>query len=489
MTTQFDAEYDIIIVGAGASGLSAAVEAVKNGNSVAVLEKLDSVGGRGQFVEGSTAFESDEQKKRGIEVTRAQGFKALMDESQWRANADVVSAFVHNAAHTIRKLSDIGAVWEDVTIYAYEQESELKTMHWAEGEGARIIELMEKAARDGGAEIYLNTAAVKLLTEGGRVVGLEAKDADGQVLQLGAKAVILAGGGYASSPEMMEKHSWYGKNARYLVDLGTPGNTGDGLNMAVAVGGATAETGSVLLMPVAKDKTITSHVSGAGSQPYLWVNTSGRRFTDEVVAMNFSDAANVIAQGDQGTSFTIFDDATKKHLETAGSDIGLGTFIPYHAQLNKMDAELEQDLVTGTAAKADTIEELAKAIGVPAEALAATVARYNELAAAGSDDDFYKPAKYLRSIEQAPFYAVRMVAGTLVSVGGIKVNGNLQVIADGTTDAIPGLYAVGAEASGIYGDTYPLTVPGNISGFSYTSGWLAADHAASQIAAEPALTR
>ena len=87
-----------------------------------------------------------------------------------------------------------------------------------------------------------------------------------------------------------------------------------------------------------------------------------------------------------------------------------------------------------------------------------------------------------RSRRASPFYAVRMVAGTLVSVGGIKVNGNLQVIAEGTTDPIPGLYAVGAEASGIYGDTYPLTVPGNISGFSYTSGWLAADHAASQIA-------
>lgn len=489
MITQFDAEYDVVIVGAGASGLSAAVEAVKNGNTVAVLEKLDSVGGRGQFVEGSTAFESDEQKKRGIDVTRAQGFNALMGESQWRASAEVVSAFVHNAATTIRKLSDIGAVWEDVTIYAYEQESELKTMHWAEGEGARIIELMEKAARDGGAEIYLNTAAAKLLTEGGRVVGLEARDSDGQILQLGAKAVILAGGGYASSPEMMEKHSWYGRNARYFVDLGTPGNTGDGMNMAVAAGGATAETGSVLLMPVAKDKTITSHVSGAGSQPYLWVDTSGHRFTDEVVAMNFSDAANVIAQCDQGTSFTVFDQATKEHLETAGSDIGLGTFIPYHARLNKMDAELEQDLITGTAAKADTIEGLALAIGVPPATLAATVARYNEMVAAGADDDFYKPTKYLRAISQPPYFAVKMVAGTLVSVGGIKVNGSFQVLGEGTTAPIPGLYAVGAEASGIYGDTYPLTVPGNISGFSYTSGWLAADHAAAQIAAEPVTTR
>ncbi|MCG2801237.1 MAG: FAD-binding protein [Cellulomonas sp.] len=483
MSEQFDAEYDIVVVGAGASGLSAAAEAAKNGNTVAVLEKLDHVGGQGQFVEGSTAFESDEQKKRGITVTKEQGFNALMAESQWRGNADVVSAFVHNAATTIKKLTEMGAEWEHVTIYAYEQESELMTMHWAKGEGARIIELMDKAARDNGAEIFLSTAAQTLITEHGRVVGIEAKDADGQTLRLGAKGVILAGGGYASSAEMREKHSWYGANSRNFQVLGSPGNTGDGLNMAVKAGGATAKTGAILLMPVAKGKTITSHVSGAGSQPYLWVNTSGHRFTNEVVAMNFSDAANVIAQCDQAVAYTIFDQATKEHLETDGSDISLGTFIPYHATLDKIDAELEHDLATDTAAKADTIEQLAAAIDVDPNELAATVARYNEMVAAGGDDDFYKPAKYLFAVDKAPFYAVKMVAGILVSVVGIKINWKFQVIADGTADPIPGLYAVGAEASGLYGDTYPLTVPGNISGFSYTSGWLAADNAGQAIAA------
>jgi fumarate reductase flavoprotein subunit len=146
----------------------------------------------------------------------------------------------------------------------------------------------------------------------------------------------------------------------------------------------------------------------------------------------------------------VFDQATKSHLETDGSDISLGTFIPYHAPLDRMDAELEQDLTTGTAAKADTVAELAEMIGVPPQALALTIARYNEMVDGGVDDDFYKPAKYLRAISHPPYYAVRMVAGTLVSVGGIKVNGSFQVVGEGTDAPITGVtsFVIG---SGWYG--------------------------------------
>lgn len=482
MIENYDASYDIVIVGAGASGMSAAAQAAANGNSVAVLEKLDAVGGHGQFVEGSTAFESAEQNKRGIEVSMETGFKRFMSLSSWRGDADVVSMFVHNSAKTIQKLSDMGAEWEDVTIYAFDQENELKTMHWAEGEGARMIQLMEKKAADHGADIFLSTAAQQILLEDGKVVGVEAKDSDGNSLRIAAKAVVLAGGGYSSNPEMMVKHSIYGENAVNLVELGTPGNTGDGFNMATAVGAKATMNGGILLMPVAKGKTITSHVSGAGSQPYLWVNKLGKRFTDETVAMNFADAANIIALAPGAVVHTIFDSATKRYLETSGSDISLGTFIRYHAPLNMLDEELAEDLKTDTAYKADTLEDLANQIGMPADELAATVARYNEHCAAGTDSDYFKTSKYLQPVAEGPFYAVTMISGTLITLGGIAVNGNLQVLAADTSQPIPGLYAIGAEASGLWGDTYPLDIPGAISGFSYTSGWVAADHAAKMIA-------
>ncbi|RLP11958.1 FAD-dependent oxidoreductase [Propionibacterium australiense] len=483
MPNNYDVEYDIVVVGAGASGLSAAAQAALNGNTVAVLEKLDAVGGHGQFVEGSAAFESAEQEKRGIEVPCSVGFKRFIGLSSFRADADVVSMFVKNSATTIEKLRDMGAVWEDVTIYAYEQENELKTMHWAEGEGARIIQLMEAQARENGADIFLSTSAVNLMVEDGAVVGVEAKDSDDNDLRIGAKAVILAGGGYSSDPDMIARHSRFGENGRMLVELGTPGNTGDGYRMAMAAGAKEGMTGAMALMPVAKGKTITSHVSGAGSQPYLWVNKLGKRFTDESVAMNFADAANVIAQAPGAVVYTIFDEATKRYMETSGSDISLGTFIPYHAPLAMLDEELAQDLKTDTAFKADSLAELAAQIGVDADELAATVARYNAHCAAGVDDDYYKTPKYLRAVTEGPFYAVTMIAGTLISLGGIVVDGNLQVISGDTERPIPGLFAVGAEASGLWGDSYPLDIPGTISGFAYTSGWVAANRATELIKA------
>lgn len=482
--TDFDASYDIVVIGSGASGMSAAAEAAGNGNSVAILEKLDSVGGHGNFVEGSTAFDSVEQAKRGIEATKETGFKRFMSLNSWRGNPDVVSMFVKNSATTIEKLRDMGAVWEDVTIYAYEQENELKTMHWAEGEGARMIQLMLRKATENGADLFLSTAAKGLVVEDGKVVGVKATDSDGNDLTIGAKAVIIGSGGYSSDPEKRVKYSWFGENARNFVELGTPGNTGDGYEMAMEAGAKDGMIGGMLLLPAAKDKTITSHVSGAGSQPYLWVNSEGKRFTDETVAMNFADAANVIALAPGARTWTIFDAATKRYMETEGSDISLGTFIPYKAPLSMLDAELADDLKTDTAYKADSLEDLAAQIGLPAKQLKATVSRYNELCAAGEDTDYYKTPKYLQKVEEGPFYAVTMTAGTLVSLGGITVNGNLQVMNAATDEPIPGLYAVGADASGLWGDTYPLDIPGAISGFSYTSGWVAADHAAKVIAGE-----
>lgn len=482
--TDFDASYDIVVIGSGASGMSAAAQAAVNGNSVAVLEKLASVGGHGNFVEGSTAFDSAEQRKRGIDISKETGFKRFMSLNSWRGNPDVVSMFVQNSATTIEKLRDMGAVWEDVTIYAYEQETELKTMHWAEGEGARMIQLMLRQATENGADIFLSTAARSLVVEDGRVVGVCATDSGGNDLTIGAKAVIIGSGGYTSDPDKRVTHSWFGENARSFVELGTPGNTGDGYEMAIEAGAKDGMIGGILLLPVAKGKTITSHVSGAGSQPYLWVNKQGRRFTDETVAMNFADAANVIAQAPDAVVYTIFDEATKRYMMTEGSDISLGTFIPYKAPLAMLDEELADDLKTGTAFKAETLEELATRIGLPAENLAATVARYNKMCEAHEDTDYYKTPKYLRSVTEGPFYAVTMIPGTLISLGGIAVNGDLQVIGAATGEPIPGLYAVGSDASGLWGDTYPLDIPGAISGFSYTSGWVAANHAAKMIADE-----
>ena len=128
---------------------------------------------------------------------------------------------------------------------------------------------------------------------------------------------------------------------------------------------------------------------------------------------------------------------------------------------------------------ANTPEELAEKIGVSPENFAATVAAYNEACAAGDDKEFFKQEKYLRPLSIPPFYAVALATGTMGSAGGIRINGNMQVV-DKDYEPIPGLYAVGLDATGLYGDSYNMEVPGAANGFAHTSGRIAGRHFAAQ---------
>ncbi|MGB7963900.1 MAG: FAD-dependent oxidoreductase, partial [Propionicimonas sp.] len=260
MSEQFDASYDVVVIGGGGSGLSCAVQAAKDGLTCALIEKEARTGGSSAFAEGHAAFESDEQAKRGITVTKDQAFNTYLDYSHWRANPALVSRFVENAATTIVKMRDeVGAVYEDVTVTALDQPGELVTWHMPEGEVARVIELLEADARRRGVDLFLSTAATKILQDdAGKVIGVEARDADGEQVRLGAKAVVVGTGGFAANPEMLDKYTKYGIGQK-MINVGNPGNTGDGVRMMLEAGAVEHNSiGCLLLFPLMRDKTITS---------------------------------------------------------------------------------------------------------------------------------------------------------------------------------------------------------------------------------------
>lgn len=478
----FDVEYDLVVIGGGASGKSAALTAAKGGLHVALLEKQAETGGSAIYAEGIAAFESSEQKARKSPAvpgkkfpTREDGFRRYMEYSHHRANPDVVRMQVENTAESIDILKSMGVVFTDVNIYAYDQELELYTFHRPDGLGVRMQEVYLRACVNAGVDIFTSTAAKKILMSNGGATGVQAVDSKGNTMNIGAKAVILASGGYGNNPELIKKYSWLNRAADYIYKCVPTENTGDGLLMALEAGADTENLGTLLLMPCARTKTLSSHVSGAGSQPVLWVNKSGKRFAGEEVAMNFADAANIIAKQDEGQVYAILDSDTVQHLMEDGSDIGLGDFIEYHMKLTRLQAELEQDVVEGIAWKGQTIDELGKAIGLDQKGFVETVNKYNDACAKGYDDLFFKPAKFLRSVRKGPFYAINMAPSMLVSSGGIRINGNLQIV-DKNYQAISGLYAVGNDASGLYGDTYNLDIPGSAQGFAQASGRVAARH-------------
>jgi fumarate reductase flavoprotein subunit len=489
--TAFDVDYDIVVIGSGAAGKSAALEGARQGLRVVVLEKAADTGGSSVFAEGQAAFESSEQKERGTPLdtrftdhypTKAEGYQRYMDYSSKRCNPAVVRMQVNNTAETIDLMKSLGIEYTFVGIYAYDQPAELNTFHRPDGLGAHMQEVLHKACVDAGVEFFTATPAESLLTEGEAVVGVVAKDADGATLRIGGKAVVIASGGFGGNKDMIAQYSRF--NADNIVNipgLGTD-NVGDGAVMAQAVGAGTWEMGTLMLIPVAKGKTLTSHISGAGSQPVLWVNKRGERFWDEHVALSFADGGNIIASQADGVVYSIIDAETVHHLMVDGSDIGLGDFIEYHLKLVSLQDELDQAVEEGEMAwKGETIAALAAAVGLDPATLEATVAHYNDLCEAGEDPDFFKGAEFLRPVKTGPFYAIEMNAACLVSTGALHVNGDLQVIRAATEEPIPGLYAAGLDAGGLFGDCYNLDVPGTANGFAHASGRVAARHAASVI--------
>lgn len=480
---EFDVEYDLVVVGGGASGKSAALIAARAGKNVVVLEKMPETGGLSMYAEGTAAFESSVQKELGTPrlskyhfPTKEEGLEKLMGYSHQRANYDVVRAFVENAAETIDIYRDLGVVYKTCDIAAEDDPNELWTFHLPEGLGAHCQEVLLDAIQKLDVDIFTETPAKELIVEGGRVVGVVA-ESEGAPLRIGGKAVILATGGMGSNPDRIFKYSWFAPAAYNMNTLTPLQNVGDGLDLALSAGAdPTVITTCPLLAAGGRDMTMDSQVGGAGVNPGVWVNKIGKRFAAESVAENIGDIGSYYGKQPGGIVWSILSQADIDRLVSEGSEIAIGEFVVYHKPMDRLPIELDAHLESGLVKKADTLEELADMMDVPQDVFVETMRSYNEACEKGYDDAFMKKPQYLRAVDKAPFYAIPLATGTMGSAGGIKINGNMQVV-DVDGNAIEGLYAVGLDATGLYGDSYNMEIPGCANGFAHTSGRIAARHA------------
>lgn len=487
---------DVVVVGAGIAGLTAALSAAEAGATVIQLEKGPGYNFRGVH---NAAINSRLQKKAGIKIDKEQLIYTIMETAAYRGNQRVVNTWADNCDKVMEWLLDMAEAAKvevvlDTTTkpwyfpnYATHHIFDASTYKW-QGSLAKMLRDNGKAR---GVDLRFNTRAVQLARKGkGRVTGVIAKNPQGGYIQFKArKAVILCSGDYGNDLEMVEKYCWKGvsKLPNLYPDMvalayaaqnltGTfdyKPNTGDGHKMAMWVGAAIDDPPHC---PMLFDFTIWSKgiLFDLARQPWLYVNTNGERFMNEDLPWGYE--CSQLMQQPGVVSWSVWDGKWEEEVPGLGSqcckNMGPPTYLWNPKWLNNA-------IKSGNVLKAQTIEKLAKKIKVPIENFKATVARYNELVRIGKDLDFGKHPLRLTALDKPPFYTTQITAVYLVTLGGLKINPGLQVL-DTEGNVIPGLYAAGNTSGSFFGSQYPTTIPGLSHSRAWTFGRLAGLNAAAE---------
>ena len=464
-------EADVAVVGAGSGGLAAGLAAAQGGADVVIVEQLAAPGGLSLFAEGMFAVESSLQRKTYVGLTRDEAFRNHMEATQWVADPRLVRAFFDRSGETIEWLQQQGveyheaaAMWPDGP----------RTWHLMKGGGRGLIKALAKEAKETGVRLVLKSSVRQILRDAdGRACGVVAVGRKGEFTEVRAKAVIVAGGGYASNPEALERYAHVVPGTPPLIDMG---QTGEPIWAAWEAGAAEAGTGALMCLLSVVGEKPDSHLNAAAVQPGLWVNTNGDRFCDEAVYFRFTLAANALGRQPRAMMYSLLDEDGKQALIDRGVDAPLGIYVPAATKLDRLDADLVRGEATGLSHSAPTIKGLAKKLKVDAAVLQATIDGYNAHCDRNHDGDFAKDPQYLRPVRRGPFYAVDTRVHIFTSMGGIKINHRTEVL-DTKEHVIPGLYAVGNCAGGLYASTYELTHPGVALAFAINSGRMAAERA------------
>lgn len=499
---------DVVVVGAGAAGTAAALAAVDSGAKVVLLEKTASPMGAGTLAGGMFAADSQQQKDSQSTVDKEWLYDQYMSASNGYMNSLLVRKIIDESGPTVDFLESNGAKFNLVDSAvggAYNHISMPRTLHgYAEGGKVTINTLLETFKAKSGT-IRFNTPAQELLyDEAGKVAGVIAKNEDGSTLKVHAKSVVIATGGFGGNIDMLKEN--FGN--KYTVGL-VGSNTGDGIRMAWDAGAD--EYGTQTNHYFAQ--TLTQEASAAVAAvtapegyslkelsiyPNLRVNLLGQRFSDETNISLFSVHGAEIHMQPKETEYVIIDskmlDTIKEHGLAAIEEHyskwkdNPQSYMEFNRPLNTVDkiaAEntpkdyapyLDSLLGTGAVFKADSIEDLAQEIGVDPAQFAGSVEQYNSAIKEGKDTLFFSDANRMIGVQQAPYYAIKFVARNLGTLGGVRINENIEAVnEDGV--AIPGLYVAGADAGGMYGLAY-VDFEGGTLGFAYTSGRLAGLNAA-----------
>ena len=464
-------EADVVVVGAGGAGMTAAITAAAEGKSVVILESQSMVGGNsvratGGMNAGKTVYQDENEfgESAGVEKTLKTAAEKYADNEtitalaktvseQWAAyqanptgyfdsvelmeldtmiggkginDPELVETLCANSADAIDWLDEHGITLHNVSSFGGASVKRIHRPVNAEGKtvsvGSYMIPLLQENCEKAGVKMMLDTTATEILTDAnGAAVGVKATGASGETVTVNAKAVVLATGGFGANLDMVVK---YKPELKGFMTTNAPGIQGQGIEMAEAIGAATVDMDQIQIHPTVEANTAALITEGLRGDGAILINEEGQRFIDEVGTRDVVSAAEIAQTGSY--SWLVVDQAMADASSVIQGYIKKGY------------------TVTGA-----TYEELGKAMGVDAAAFAETMEKWNGYVEAKNDPDFGRTS-FANPLNTAPYYAVKVTAGVHHTMGGLKINANTEVLNE-KGEVIPGLFAAGEVTGGVHG--------------------------------------
>ncbi len=436
-------EAQVVVVGSGLGGLSAAMTAIEEGaKKVILIEKEPFWGGGTNFAEVFIGPPADEASARQMAADFAKQSNYVADPMLHYTKAIEQK---ENSTWLFEKHKVVIHPLPGTPLNFYDG-----------GHGKSCVDTLVPQAKALGVDMRHSTAAISLLMKDQHTcAGIRVKDKNGKVIDIHAKGVVLATGGMSTNRALLAKYTSVDLE-KALTDGAKSGQDGDGHVMveATAHGKATHLCISSMFLNV-KGFTYDSALGACvGMQPTnLWVNQDAVRFIDESVVRSTADSNKVVET--QGNVYSIVDQAGIEKYAAGGCQTHYSGFADklVGSPIPGLTAEVENYKSLPDVFYADTLAELAKKMGVDSATLQTTIGKYNNFAQSGTDAEWGKKASNIWPIAKGPFYAFRIYSGMLNTNGGVRINTNAQVV-DPRYKPIKGLYAAGIVTSGWEGETY-----------------------------------
>ena len=463
---------DVLVIGGGGSGITAAVRAAQSGASVICLEKNGFIGGDTVLNAGTMVATNSRIQKEVLNETQDSSdllYEDIMKVGLEKNDPVLVRLLADNIGECIDWLTDDLKIAYDAAATQYPDHSASRQIGVV-GRSVSFLDQMQALLAQNHGQLFTDVRASKLLTDdNGAVIGALGTDATGKEVTFNAKSVVLATGSFGANQELLPKsldgYLFYGRDS----------DTGDGLVMGEAVGAATINLDLVKVYAQGVEKLPTKGLAATASSTAatnghgaIYVNSKGERVVSEVGTL--SDITNAtVAQEDKILFLVMDEDAYAAYLAKSVED----KLIPSEASIEDWYSVSNNGKTI--IVKGEDLSALAGQMGIDAEALAATVADYNEMCAAGKDTQFDKPDPV--ALKEGTYVIVEQKPRFATTLGGLKANENLQIV-DAEGNPIANLYGAGCVVGGANGaDSMTAMMQGWANFSGYTAGTNAAKNA------------